>query len=205
MTDPKWYIYLTDAQLYWMTQLATHCPSSQYGASEKLTSSDSNYSYDFPNNVTPIGHVELRKSPTGALMIPGAEWDHGADFVVQQNKIRFPGSKAKAFTDGPYARYVAVPGDLDADNEPVGAPEGVRILYCYRAVAMWARRGGLRDPRPFEEEEARLAWGDPQLAGDLGMIGALKQQYAFQGSEAFGQNARWYDGINDGSGYNPQV
>lgn len=200
MTDAKWYALLTEAQADLMKLLATHCPESQYGVPVKLTTADSGYTYSFPSDDVPLGHVELRQSPTGRVLVPGPEWDMSADFCLQGNKIRWPGQKAKTFTDGPYARYVADPGDISGSSEPVVNPPSAGAILVYRAVGLWARRGGLRDPRPYEDEYRRLVWGDDGQ-GREGLIAALKNQYQFSGTAAFSQGGFWWNAIDTGDGY----
>lgn len=198
-TAATWHEMLSEGQAYWMIMLATHVPEVNYGSPTKLTTADSGLTYDFPS--FPLGHVELRKSPTGAVMIPGPEWDIGADYVPEGKKIRFPDGKTKTFADGPYARFVAEPGLIDANTAPVLLPETARQLLVARAVALWADRGGLRDPRPFLALEHKLWAGDPNVLGDMGYMGALKHQFLFAGTAAYPASGRWTQYISDGGGY----
>lgn len=202
--DTAWYQWLSDAQQDDLDLMATHCPESQYGAPQLLTTSDSGATYAFPANEWPVGRIELRASRNGRLLVVGAEWDAGVDFVFEQNTLRVPGGKTKTYADGPYARYMSNKTDavIDASTEPVLQPAWARRLTVLGAVARWARRGGRRDPRPFEAERQRIIWG-PRGDGSDGLIAKLKTQYQFQGAAAisFESQDRWWAGIDDGSGY----
>lgn len=197
--DDLWYAFLTDAQLIWVREMATHVPSQMY-TMEKLTTADAGLSYDFA--AEPLGNYEIRESPTGKLLLPGPEWDPGYDFVPAGQKIRFAGQKAKQFTNGPWARYVKVPGVISAAAEPTLSPTHARQLLVYRACILWAQRGGLRDPAPYQAEEDDTWYGDP-LKGRVGLLGALKQQAFLAGGEAVPGigSGDWWRYIDSGAGY----
>jgi hypothetical protein len=182
MSDAQWYIFLEEAQTYWIGQLAAHCPEVMYGAPELMTSSDGGYTYTVANY--PLGHMEIRASRNGALLRPGPEWDDAADYTQEGQTIRIPGGRTRSFTDGPYARYVAVPGLLNASTAPVMKPAHMRLLLVPRACYIYAARGGYRDPTPFLQMEQKLWAGDPNLAGDTGYLGQLKTQYFGAGMAA---------------------
>lgn len=202
ITDTDWFAWLTEAQSHWLKVIATQAPESQYGAPAILTTSDSGKTYKFPNNDWPVGHIELRQSPTGRLLRPGPEWDAGADYVLDGDTVRFPGGKSKTFTDGPYARYVADPGVVAVATQPVLKPPSGRMLLVYRACVFWASQGGHRDPAPFAKLEAEAWYGDPTRPGDIGLLGTLKNQILFGGAAAYSSDdTAWYQFINDGSGY----
>jgi len=205
VADADWYAWLTEGEAFVVQQIATHVPDVLYNAPTKLSTSDSGVTYDFPSSIYPLGNVELRKSPTGRVMIPGAQWDSAADYVPAGNKIRFPDGKAKTFTDGPYARWVAEPGAIDASTASIVKPDHVRVLVVYKAVETWARHGGNRDPGPFEELYFKAWAGDPRDVSDIGILGALKNQFLFSGAASQPVEAPWYFGIDDGSGYNAQL
>jgi hypothetical protein len=194
-----YYALLQDAQLLVVLELATHVPDAMY-TSAKLTTADSGVSYDFA--AEPLGQYELRQSPTGRVLIPGPEWDMGADFVPNGSKIRFPGQKAKTFGNGPWARYVPTPGLLNGTNAPTLQPTFARILLPPRAAMLWATRGGLRDPKPYEDEFNEEFYGD-LVKGKVGVLGALKNQVFLQGSAAVPSitGDDWWRFVDDGSGY----
>lgn len=198
-SDDLWYALLTEAQMLWVREFATHFPQVMW-TMEKLTTADAGLTYDFL--AEPLGDYEIRQSPTGRLLLPGPEWDPGYDFVPSGNKIRFQGQKAKQFADGPWARYVKTPGVINASTQPTLSPTHARQLLVYRACIFWAQRGGLRDPAPYQQNENDLWFGDP-LTGRVGILGALKQQVFLQGNDAVpGVGADdWWRYIDSGSGY----
>lgn len=176
LTDAAVYAYLTLAQQAVSRQVATIAPGSQVGAPELLTTADGGYTYQFASY--PYGHAEVRESRTGELLVPGAEYDGNADFAQEGQTIRWTDGKSRTFGDGPYARYAAEPGEVDGSTEPTLKPASARVLVVYKALDMWATKGGYRDPQPYREQYNLLAWGQQ---GDPGILGALRTQYAFQG------------------------
>jgi hypothetical protein len=207
MTPADWYGLLTEAQIVWMGHLATVAPATQYGAPVQLTTSDGGLTYDFPfvdpgeeslGRVFPVGEVEIRATRGGQLLLPCADWSDWGDFVPEGARIRMPGGRSRTFPGGgPWARYMVLPRELDASHEPVMQPVQARSLLPYRAVAKWARQGGLQDPQPFLDEEAEIWYGAPEK-GVHGLLGLLKQQYAFSGNEAVADvesGTAWWRGM----------
>lgn len=201
MTDANWYSFLSDAQLHWVRELAIHVPDLMY-TQVKLATADAGVTYDFTTE--PLGHYEVRESPTGVLWVPGNEWDPQADFVPSGNKIRFPGQKARTFTNGPWARYVPMPTVLDGSTPPSLSPTHTRTLLPYRACIIWASRGGLRDTKHFHDLEQAEWYGDP-VTGRGGVLTALVTQAFLKGNTALNDNpGSWYP-VTDGSGYTKYV
>lgn len=202
--DAGLYRLLSDAQREVTVQIANVVPEMMY-VHEKLTTADAGLTYTFSKE--PLGDYELRISPTGRLMIPGPEWDMAADFVPNGQAIRFPGQKLKLFTNGPWARYVKTPGEISSGggaNEPTLLPVMARMLLPATAAAMFSRRGGLRDPAPYEAMANRIWYGDPDR-GHYGLLYALRKQVFLKGSEAIpaGGGGEWWYHIDDGQGYQP--
>lgn len=196
MTDPHWYALLTEGQFRWFEIIATHAPKVLYGAPEKLTTSDSGETYDFASTPFPGGQIELRRSRTGDVLSIGEDWDSGADFTWEGDKLRVPDGQTRSFGDGPYARYIAAPDVIDASTEPTLKPPAARRLIVYDACANAALRMGSHDPGVFRDLEQRAAWGDPRQPGDVGIIGALKTQ-VYTGDVG---PARWWRSVS-GNGY----
>lgn len=207
MAPADWFAYLTEAQQFWVGTLATMAPDSQIGAPVQLVSSDSGYTYDFPwvddadhslGRVFPVGQVEIRATRGGQLLVPGAEWSDFGDFVAEGDRIRIPGGRARLFPNGPWARFVTIPEELDATHEPVLKPRHARTLLVARACANWARRGGQTDPQPYLDQEHEAWFGAPDK-GVTGLLGMFKSQYAFQGNdaipEAFEVGTAWWRGM----------
>lgn len=201
MEDGDWYAYLTEAQVHWVREIATQVPEQMF-VTEKLATADGGVTYTF--SLEPMGDYELRISPTGRLLVPGAEWDMAADFVPNGQTIRFPGQKPKAFSNGPWARYVPTPDVIDLTHEPTLKPTHARILLVHRALILWASRGGLRDPRPFQQLENDAWFGNP-ATGQFGLQAMLRSQPFLGGSAAIpsGTADDWYRYVDDGSGYVP--
>src|SRR5687767_14750716 len=109
VTDAVWDL-LSEAQDYWMMILASTIPEPNYGAPTLLTTADGGLTYTFGNDlegqpISPMGHVEIRESRTGRLLIPSTDWGNG-DFMMEGDRIRIPGGRTRSFGAGPYARFV---------------------------------------------------------------------------------------------------
>jgi len=188
ITDAQLYALLSEAQEYWYTQWAVHAPHVLLTAPTAMTAGTGNLTYTFPSSIRPL-YVLIYTSATGDFLRPGSWDDPGADYVWEDDKIRMTRGTARVFPSTvPYARYMAPPGQIDGvPTEPTLKPDHARVLLVYHAAAEWARRGGKRDPGPFERKEHELAWGKDGT-GDIGILGALKASNPFKGMEAFGQS-----------------
>jgi hypothetical protein len=197
VTNTVWDL-LSEAQDHWMGILASTFPDSQYGAPVLMTTADGGYTYTFGNDlegqpIFPLGHVEIRLSRTGRVLIPSADFGNG-DFVMEGDRIRIPGGRSKTFSSGPYARFVTPPTKISASVEPVLKPRDARSLIVTRAGILWAIRGNLRDPRPWEQLEA-VQWG--RIANQLAT------QFHLAGAQAVddGSEDAWWHNIDTGEGY----
>ena len=199
-TDAAWYIDITTAHLRAVTMVATHAPHHMYEAPTILTSSDSGYTYDFADQ--PIGSIEIYESLTGRQLREGTFWDPGADYVFEGDRIRIPRGKTKTWSSGPYARYAKAPVAVAAATEPTLMPTYARALIVPETVGLWAARGGMRDPRPFFAMTQQLWYGNP-ATGDLGILGLLKGETAFGGTQAYsaGMDLSDLTNISTGAGY----
>jgi hypothetical protein len=158
--------------------------------------------------IFPLGDVEVRAAPSGRLLRPGPDWDPACDYVPAGPIIRFPGARQRNYFGGPVGRYCPPARAIDVNTQPMLNPPNARILIVYHACMLWARRGGLRDPEPFKEDLLQAWAGDPQVPGDVGILGALKNQYLFAGAASFPAGSsidNWWRFIDDGSGYSAQV
>lgn len=208
--DDQWYMLLTEANAELIQQIATIAPEVLYPIAGPvlLTSADGGYSYTFGvdpdgNQITPIGRYEIRQYPTGRLWVAGAEWDQSADYVDEGWRIRFPGQIARSWGNGPWARFVAPGGTVNATTQPAIEPPHINMVLVYKACAKWARIGGTRDPGPYEELEQKALWGDP-TRGQHGIITELQTRGMTQGAEAIpAAHGRWWTGLPTGgsSGY----
>lgn len=204
LTSAVGYQLLTEGQAHWTSTIAAQAPWVLMGAPTLLSSSDSGETYIFvdasANSIAPLA-VELYDTKAGRLLRPGAYWDAGADYVWESHRIRFPQGKTKVFSNGPYARYVSPPTEISASVAPTLLPAHARLLVMYRAAALWASRGGMRDPSPYYESERRLWLGD-FASGDVGILGMLKTQNPFAGGAALNSSSGGLlDGVDTGSGY----
>lgn len=208
MTPPEdWYAFLTEAQEEWMDSLSSIAPEALYGAPVRLTSADGGYTYDFPwvndadhdeGRVEPFGAIEIRATRSGELLYPCPEWSDRGDFTPEMSLIRIPGGRTRQFPNGPYARFITPPGVIDEDHEPVIVPKRVRKLLVYRALAKWARKGGRQDPQPYMDQEHEAWFGNPET-GVHGLLGMLRNRFAFQGTDAIpdytDNSGAWWRGM----------
>jgi hypothetical protein len=196
VTDATWDL-LSEAQDYWVRIIASTYPEALYGDPVLLTTADAGKTYSFGNDtedqpIFPIGHVEVRESRTGRLLIPSTDWGSG-DFVMEGNKIRIPGNRTKLFSAGPYARFVSPPTKISAAVQPVIKPGSARILIVLRAAITWANQGGLRDPSPWAQEEA-VHWGT--------IANAYRTQFHLAGAQAVDDgDDDWWHNIDTGADY----
>lgn len=184
MTDPNWYSFLTDAQAHWLPMFAAHFPWLFWTAPTLMTTSDAGKTYVLGASITPL-KIEVYDAIGGRIMQPCAYWDGPGDYVWEGNRIRMPANQSKTFSAGaPYARYIAAPGIIDAATDPTLTPDWARIVLVYHAAGMYARRGGLRDAKPYEELEDKAFYGEPQK-GKPGILATLKNQNPFGGAAAY--------------------
>lgn len=184
MDDDDWYTLLTEAQKHWYTVFCQHFPEVLMGAPQKMSTSD-NKVFTFPSGVFPFGAVEIRSSPGGYLLTPGPEWDDNADYTPEGDQIRLPSNRSRSFSDGPYARFVEMPGNIDGSTEPTLKPASTRDLIAMKAASMFASRGGgQRNPAFYDDLVAKRWEGDARIAGDTGVMGLLKTQFFGRGLAA---------------------
>jgi len=200
-SDAQWYQMLTEGQAHWTNVFSAQVPWVLMNPPTLLVSTDGGYTYPFPGCVMPLAVEVFDALDTGRILKPSAYWDPNGDYVWEGDHIRFTQGTAQSFANGPYARYVSPPGAIDASTQPSLVPAHCRLLLVYRAVAIWANRGGFRDPSPFYEMERRFWYGDPS-SGDIGVLGALKMQNPFYGGTAYQESVGGpLEGVSTGAGY----
>ncbi|KKK84728.1 hypothetical protein LCGC14_2780410 [marine sediment metagenome] len=177
MSKREWYELLTLAQEHWYDTFSVHVPEVLYGTPAQLSTADSGATYTFPGSIHPIGPVEVRAARDSYLLIPSTDWNPHGDFVHEGNLIRMPHGETRTFDDGPYARFITPPDKIDENTPPTLNPPRARILLVYRALVMWASRGAMRDPTTYEVLEQKAWTGDPDMDGDVGIMGGLKRQF----------------------------
>ena len=190
MTPARWYALMTQGQDYVFHMIAGFCPESMVEAPVLLESDDGGHTYRLPldadeQEVFPVGLAEVRARRNGQLLSLGPEWQDGVDLTPEGTKLRVPHGRARTFADGPYMRYSAPPGIIDATTEVTLKPKLARPLIAYHALYLWASR----PPNPADPQYYltmfQKAWsGDPLIPGDLGIMGVLAQQYLGQDGSA---------------------
>jgi hypothetical protein len=169
--DADLYAFATEGQHHWMQQLALFVPETNYGAPELMTTGDGGYTYSVAYE--PL-YMEVKKNRTASFpMVPGEEWDSGADFVQEGKTIRRPNNQQ--FSEAPYARYVRAPAEIAAGTEPIMKPDYARILIVQYMVVQAARRLKM-DASQYQAEMDREWWGNP-LTGQPGILAQLKARF----------------------------
>lgn len=206
LTDAQIYRLMTLAQQQVAANLMAVFPRMMMTAPSLMTTTDGGYTYQINatdedgDAVTPFGHAEVYgRLPNGGELY-GASYGGGwGDVVFEGNKIRIPGMETRSYSAGPYIRYNAMPGTLSASSPPTLKPANARQLIVYRALELWAQRGGTRDPRPYQEMYA-TAWRGTG-GGDHGILGQLHTQYKGMNDAALEGVYWWRNWVaNGGSG-----
>ena len=184
-TDADWYAMLTEAEAHWKPIVAVHGPDAMWSEPVLMTSSDGGYTYDLPGSEEDPLALLVLKSATGDMLKPGPYWDPNSDYVDEGGTIRMTRGRAVTFSDGPYARYIAGPGTIDAATDSTIFPKRARVMLVYHACEIDASRGGMDDPA-FYHALKQTAWaGDQSIPGDVGIQGALKAKNKTAGMAAF--------------------
>ena len=194
LTDAQIYRLLTLGQQQVAASVTAVFPRLLMAAPALMTTTDSGLTYQINATdedglaVAPFGHAELYATNPNGGELYGSSYAGGGwgDVVFEGNKVRLAGGQARTFTAGPYIRYVALPGTLDGSTQPT-LPPVLRPLIVYRALVLWANRGGTRDPRPYEEMYQQTWRGSGN--GDWGILGLLHTQYK-------GMNDAATEGVN---------
>ncbi len=197
LDDAQIYRLLTLAQQAVVADVAAVFPRLMMGAPALMVTTDSGLTYHINGtdedgeDITPFGHAEVYAMlPNGAELYGSSYGGWTGDAVFEGNKLRMPNMTARTFTSGPYIRYVAMPGTLSAASQPTLRPPNLRPLIVYRALEMWANRGGTRDSRPYAEMY-RTAWSGTGAPGSNGLLGLLHTQYR-NGYDAAMQGVAWW-------------
>jgi hypothetical protein len=136
---PEKYSYLAQGQVDALLDIALLAPDAFFVAPVALTAAADRKTFTFPSSIRPVGPVELYPS---LAAIPDSPMVEGVDFMAEGSQIRITNNRAHA--GDIYARYVAMPSDIDASTEPTLAPPQARELIVFKAVALFAEAGGLR-------------------------------------------------------------
>lgn len=171
------YRYLSDGQQRVMRDLAVHVPAANRPVKEKMETDDGGLTYTIDKE--PIGNVDVYPNKRAPYpLTPGEAWNHAADFEWEGlQTIRMVGDQTRDFPNGPYAHYVPVPDDIDAETEPTVVPRFVRILIPYAAAAVYVSEGGFGDPTFYDSLYQKEWSGDPAKPGQIGILGELRLRY----------------------------
>lgn len=185
LTDTMGYLYLSDAQREVAYTMAQQIPWVNYSEPVQMVTTD-NKVFTLPGGTGAewIGRILVMRTLDGEPLIEGGYDDCGAEFTMEgPSSIRITGNRTWTGA-APYVRYMPKPGDLDGSgsNDPILLPLDVRQAVVYIAAAMWAGRGGYRDPEPYRREAYAILWGRDGFAGHPGLIPSYKQ--AQMGSES---------------------
>jgi len=173
-TDAVWYSYLTDSQRKVHRIWDACVPHLLVSDPTAITSSDGGFTYALPSNMPVYGRFTVRHGRSGPLLAIGEEFSNSADLVLEGTKLRIPNGRARTFSNGLYLRCVLEAPVIDASTDPIILPVSARILIVYDAVATWCTTIGQKNPLPFRDLFQRTLWGDPQVVGDGGLMGALR-------------------------------
>lgn len=189
LTSERAYRLLTDAHRAVAYTIAQHIPHTNYGAPVQLVTSD-NKLYTLSGAAEWIGRILVMRSLIGDPLIEGAYDDPAADYTLEGTTgIRITANRTYS-GDAPYVRYMAKPGDITDAIQPTLKPVDALDAVVWKAAALWARRGGFRDPRPYEEQADRILWGNAQT-GEPGLIPAYKDM----AEGVYSDWIPWYRGI----------
>jgi hypothetical protein len=131
-----WYSLLTSAQKRAFGDLLPRIPDAMVGSPTLLSTADGGETYTFGAGVYPVGHAQVFASESD---IPDCPLEEGIDYLYEGSSIRIPNNATRTFGDGPYARWVSLPGVIDGSTEPtLIAP--ARMLIVYDAVKRAALR-----------------------------------------------------------------
>lgn len=143
-------------------------------APTQLSTADSGLTYTFAT--VPVAVVELTDGKGGRPLSLGPYYDPTTEFTWEgESTIRMARNVARTFSGGIWARWVAQPGAVDGSTQPT-LPTQFRLLLVPRSAVLFASAGGYREATPYLREEQKIWAGDPNIAGDTGILGALKKK-----------------------------
>lgn len=180
VVDSDLYDLLTEGCRHVQSLLAAH-GLEQNAQWEQCTTTDSK-TYSLTG--TPRGTLEVRYGRAGPLLTLGPDSDPNTDLVWQGQTFLVPNDQTRTFTNGLWVRYTPLHVQISASVAPTLLPSRMRYLAVMKAAELWMDRGGYRDATVFSNKFGRMAWGDPSIPGDQGMVGALKQPFVISTSNA---------------------
>lgn len=197
MPAARWFRMLTASQPEVYDDLFTRYPDLGYSAPVQLFTTDGGSTYGFGvdadgDAIRPIGHAEIYPN---LRAIPDDPLEPGLDFIWESGLIRIPHNRTRLFSEGPYARFVAMADQaIDATHNPELQPKHARELLCLKALEKWARRPG-SGSRP-------TYWKSLYDERLVKMWTELATEYNRKGS--VGGGPWWYSGDMSPAGTGPQ-
>jgi len=176
--DTDLYELLTEGCRYTQALMAVH--GFEQNASWELATTADNMTYTITQ--TPVGILEIRDGRSGPVLQLGPDSDPSTDLVWQGTTFLVPDNQTREFGNGLWVRYTAQHPAISASVEPTLLPARNRYLAIYKAAELWMDRGGYKDATVFSNKLHRMAFGDPSMPGDAGVISAMKQPFAISGS-----------------------
>jgi len=196
LSDPQIYRLLSLAQQRVIMAIASTFPRLMMRAPELMVTTDGGVTWQINGSdadgqpVHPFGHAEVYGRLPDGYELYGSTYGGWGDVIFEGNKLRSPSSRPMQFQDGPYIRYVSLGDELSAVVNPTLQPPQARPLITYKALELWAAKGGMRDPQPFREMYTDL-WAGSGVPGDHGILGLLHTQYKRQ-HDASREGALWW-------------
>lgn len=171
--DTDLYELLTEGARYAQQLLATH-GFEQNAAWEEATTADS---MTYTILYEPYGPLEVRSGRNGSSLVLGPDSDPSTDLVWQGTTFLVPNNETRTFANGLWVRYTKTHGVISASSAPTLKPTRARYMAIFKAAELWMDRGGYKDATVFSNKLHRLAFGDPSMPGDVGLVGGLKQSF----------------------------
>lgn len=149
LTDVQAYQLLTDAQQFAFEDITVRAPFANMNAPTLMTSSDSGRTYVFGTDtngdaISPLGHVQLYRN---LACVPDSPLVEGQDYLNEGTKVRSPNNRVMP---APYWQGVLPPTPISASSAPTLVPAASRVMLVYKAAALYASLGDLRDATKYE-------------------------------------------------------
>lgn len=173
VVDSDLYDLLTEGLRHVQQLLAAH-GFDQNAVWELATTSDQK-TYSVTGE--PMAIMEVRDGRNGVNMVLGPDSDPNTDLVWQGASFLVPNNETRTFVNGLYVRYTPTHVQISASVVPTLKPSRGRYLAVFKAAELWMDRGGYRDATVFSNKYHRMAFGNPDIPGDQGIVTAMKQPF----------------------------
>lgn len=180
VVDTDLYDLLTEGCRHVQVLMAAH-GMEQNALWEQATTSDTK---TYTITGTPQAILEVRDGRAGPLQRLGPDSDPNTNLVWQGTSFLVPNDQTRVYANGLWVRYTPLHVQISASVAPTLLPARARYLAVFKAAELWMDRGGYRDATVFSNKFGRMAWGDPSIPGDQGLIGAMKQPFVITTSNS---------------------